>query len=254
MLEKLPSAALRLGAASPAGEDHNLGPPSGAAARRREVDTQSPAPGRTPRLRLCGRQAVQGPRASRGCARPRAPAQAGRRRPASGRAPARAVERAGARAWRRACDWSRPAATCLCRLLPVVLGPARAIAHISLGVHEGGAASIEGASLMHAARVPQPHLDSAADAHALRARAGRVDELLQAYDRERRVLPPPVRMWQWGWTKSAETWNGRIGARAPPLPAPWGGRAPPGPPPPPPPALPALRPKPNRVGVCGLCV
>ena len=42
--------------------------------------------------------------------------------------------------------------------------------------------------------------------------AGRVDELLQAYDRERRVLPPPVRMWQWGWTKSAETWNGRIGA------------------------------------------
>ncbi len=96
---------------------------------------------------------------------------------------------------------------------------------------------------MHAARVPQPHLDSAADAHALRARAGRVDELLQAYDRERRVLPPPVRMWQWGWTKSAETWNGRIGARAPPLP-----------PPPPPPALPALRPKPNRVGVCGLCV
>ncbi len=43
-------------------------------------------------------------------------------------------------------------------------------------------------------------------------RAGRVDELLQAYDRERRVLPPPVSVWQWGWTKSAETWNGRIGA------------------------------------------
>jgi hypothetical protein len=91
---------------------------------------------------------------------------------------------------------------------------------------------------MHAARVPQPHLDSAADAHALRARAGRVDELLQAYDRERRVLPPPVRMWQWGWTKSAETWNGRIGARAPPRAgggAPRrGGGAPPLPPPPPP--------------------
>ena len=48
------------------------------------------------------------------------------------------------------------------------------------------------------------------DASALRA--GRVDELLQAYDRERRVLPPPVSVWQWGWTKSAETWNGRIGA------------------------------------------
>lgn len=24
------------------------------------------------------------------------------------------------------------------------------------------------------------------------------------------VLPPPTRMWKWGWTKSAETWNGRI--------------------------------------------
>jgi ferrochelatase len=24
------------------------------------------------------------------------------------------------------------------------------------------------------------------------------------------VLPPPVRVWKWGWTKSAETWNGRI--------------------------------------------
>ena len=30
VLEKLPSTALRLGAASPAEEDHNLGPPSGA--------------------------------------------------------------------------------------------------------------------------------------------------------------------------------------------------------------------------------
>ena len=46
--------------------------------------------------------------------------------------------------------------------------------------------------------------------------AGRVEDILQAYDRERRVLPPPVRMWEWGWTKSAETWNGRIAsARAP---------------------------------------
>ena len=45
--------------------------------------------------------------------------------------------------------------------------------------------------------------------------AGRVEDILQTYDRERRVLPPPVRMWEWGWTKSAETWNGRI-ASAPP--------------------------------------
>ena len=35
-------------------------------------------------------------------------------------------------------------------------------------------------------------------------------ELLDIYDRAKRVLPAPVEMWQWGWTKSAETWNGRI--------------------------------------------
>ena len=39
---------------------------------------------------------------------------------------------------------------------------------------------------------------------------GGVDELLDTYDRERKVLPPPVLVWQWGWTRSAETWNGRI--------------------------------------------
>jgi len=37
-----------------------------------------------------------------------------------------------------------------------------------------------------------------------------VEALLETYDRERRVLPPPVLIWKWGWTKSAETWNGRI--------------------------------------------
>ena len=35
-------------------------------------------------------------------------------------------------------------------------------------------------------------------------------ELLDIYDRAKRVLPGPVAAWQWGWTKSAETWNGRI--------------------------------------------
>jgi len=40
--------------------------------------------------------------------------------------------------------------------------------------------------------------------------AGDVEALLETYDRERRVLPPPVLIWKWGWTKSAETWNGRI--------------------------------------------
>ncbi len=40
--------------------------------------------------------------------------------------------------------------------------------------------------------------------------AGDVEALLDAYDRERRTLPAPVILWEWGWTKSAETWNGRI--------------------------------------------
>ena len=40
--------------------------------------------------------------------------------------------------------------------------------------------------------------------------AGSVKELLDIYDRAKRVLPPPVAAWKWGWTKSAETWNGRI--------------------------------------------
>ncbi|PIA47098.1 hypothetical protein AQUCO_01400062v1 [Aquilegia coerulea] len=38
---------------------------------------------------------------------------------------------------------------------------------------------------------------------------GSVEELLATYDSQRRSLPPPVTMWEWGWTKSAETWNGR---------------------------------------------
>ena len=39
---------------------------------------------------------------------------------------------------------------------------------------------------------------------------GAVGALLETYDRDRKVLPPPVLVWKWGWTKSAETWNGRI--------------------------------------------
>ncbi|KAI3986413.1 hypothetical protein MKX01_037695 [Papaver californicum] len=39
---------------------------------------------------------------------------------------------------------------------------------------------------------------------------GSVEELLATYDSQRRELPPPVTMWEWGWTKSAETWNGRV--------------------------------------------
>eukprot|EP00850_Spirogloea_muscicola_P008704 SM000047S16843 [mRNA] locus=s47:194683:198018:- [translate_table: standard] len=38
---------------------------------------------------------------------------------------------------------------------------------------------------------------------------GSVEELLATYDTQRRELPAPVALWEWGWTKSAETWNGR---------------------------------------------
>ncbi|KAF6983188.1 hypothetical protein CFC21_001444 [Triticum aestivum] len=38
---------------------------------------------------------------------------------------------------------------------------------------------------------------------------GSVEELLAVYDSKRDMLPPPVIVWEWGWTKSAETWNGR---------------------------------------------
>ncbi|CAL8471095.1 g10637 [Coccomyxa elongata] len=58
---------------------------------------------------------------------------------------------------------------------------------------------------------PRPgYVPSLDDSMNLGPIPGRVEEILQTYDRERRVLPAPVRMWQWGWTKSAETWNGRI--------------------------------------------
>ncbi|GMP46503.1 hypothetical protein CsSME_00014627 [Camellia sinensis var. sinensis] len=38
---------------------------------------------------------------------------------------------------------------------------------------------------------------------------GSIEELLAGCDSQRRELPPPVTVWEWGWTKSAETWNGR---------------------------------------------
>ncbi len=37
-----------------------------------------------------------------------------------------------------------------------------------------------------------------------------MEALLETYDRDRKVLPPPFLAWKWGWTRSAETWNGRI--------------------------------------------
>ena len=66
--------------------------------------------------------------------------------------------------------------------------------------------------MLAAYEVQWPCLDETPDKPGSRGchDAGRVEDILQTYDRERRVLPPPVRMWEWGWTKSAETWNGRI--------------------------------------------
>jgi ferrochelatase len=51
---------------------------------------------------------------------------------------------------------------------------------------------------------------AAAAAAAALCIIGDLDTLLDAYDRDRRTLPAPVEPWSWGWTKSAETWNGRI--------------------------------------------
>ena len=39
---------------------------------------------------------------------------------------------------------------------------------------------------------------------------GSVEELLSTYDVERFELPPPIVVWRWGWTRSAEMWNGRL--------------------------------------------
>jgi len=39
---------------------------------------------------------------------------------------------------------------------------------------------------------------------------GEVDTLLDVFDRERPTLPSPMTMWEWGFTHSAEIWNGRI--------------------------------------------
>jgi len=40
---------------------------------------------------------------------------------------------------------------------------------------------------------------------------GDIESLMETYDRERLALPSPYNDgWKWGWTKSAELWNGRI--------------------------------------------
>eukprot|EP00899_Mesostigma_viride_P012967 jgi/Mesvir1/21671/Mv04092-RA.1 len=37
-----------------------------------------------------------------------------------------------------------------------------------------------------------------------------VASLLEQFDKGRQSIPSPVNLWEWGWTKSAETWNGRL--------------------------------------------
>ncbi len=39
---------------------------------------------------------------------------------------------------------------------------------------------------------------------------GSVEDLLATYDGERLKLPPPIVVWRWGFTRSAEVWNGRL--------------------------------------------
>eukprot|EP00271_Cylindrocystis_brebissonii_P006159 TRINITY_DN18783_c0_g1_i1.p1 TRINITY_DN18783_c0_g1~~TRINITY_DN18783_c0_g1_i1.p1 ORF type:complete len:579 (+),score=120.35 TRINITY_DN18783_c0_g1_i1:481-2217(+) len=50
---------------------------------------------------------------------------------------------------------------------------------------------------------------SCIDARQALVPLGSVEELLATYDVQRRELPPPVAVWEWGWTRSAEMWNGR---------------------------------------------
>ena len=40
--------------------------------------------------------------------------------------------------------------------------------------------------------------------------SGSVEDLLNAFDAERLSLPSTESLWEWGWTRSAEVWNGRI--------------------------------------------
>ncbi|KAJ7521668.1 hypothetical protein O6H91_19G063000 [Diphasiastrum complanatum] len=61
-------------------------------------------------------------------------------------------------------------------------------------------------ALPHAGAMSVPNLDPRPAVVPL----GSVEELLVTYDVMRRKLPAPVAVWEWGWTKSAETWNGRI--------------------------------------------
>ena len=74
-----------------------------------------------------------------------------------------------------------------------------------------------------AARSGQGEVENAAAAAAvLQGQSGlvpmgSVDALLETYDGDRKLLPVPditVGEWEWGWTRSAELWNGRLAMSA----------------------------------------
>jgi len=87
----------------------------------------------------------------------------------------------------------------------------------ALGCHGGFIADLADAVLE-----ALPHTDAMAGPQDPSSRSlvplGSVEDLLATYDGERLKLPPPVVVWRWGWTRSAEVWNGRAASACPPPP------------------------------------
>eukprot|EP00193_Tetraselmis_chui_P005160 CAMPEP_0177767952 /NCGR_PEP_ID=MMETSP0491_2-20121128/9438_1 /TAXON_ID=63592 /ORGANISM="Tetraselmis chuii, Strain PLY429" /LENGTH=523 /DNA_ID=CAMNT_0019284679 /DNA_START=281 /DNA_END=1852 /DNA_ORIENTATION=+ len=56
-----------------------------------------------------------------------------------------------------------------------------------------------------------PYVGSIAISEQSLVPMGDIESLMETYDRDRLALPAPYNDgWRWGWTKSAELWNGRI--------------------------------------------
>ena len=73
-------------------------------------------------------------------------------------------------------------------------------------------------ALPYVARNKNPQIDNvgASDVGGGLVPIGSVNALLDTYDGERKLLPLPeiTVKWEWGWTRSAELWNGRIAMMA----------------------------------------
>ena len=66
-------------------------------------------------------------------------------------------------------------------------------------------------ALPHTGAMAPPPGAAGADANAgALVPLGSVEDLLATYDGERLRLPPPIVVWRWGFTRSAEVWNGRL--------------------------------------------